>query len=154
MPPWSFQKQNKHTTHTMEDDYVTVWGDESMESESMEFPLESDGTLTLSTVQSHFPYATGLKYRGPSGKWRGTRIVGNKIQPPFKSDVTYHVTPNKRGKDFIDTKSVFSIFLKLGTSDWLIQYRINATHIARGSLLRSWDDDGALEKCTRQAKVN
>ena len=103
----------------MEDDYVTVWGDESM-MESMEFPLEGDGTLTLSSVQSHFPNATGLKYRGPSGKWRGTRIVGNNLHPPFQSgwsDVTYHATTNKRGKDFIDSKSVLAIFLKLGTPD-------------------------------------
>ena len=81
----------------MEDDYVTVGNDEL----SMEFPLESDGTLTLSTVQSHFPNAIGLKYMAPSGAWRGLRAVDNIFDPPksgWSDDVTYYISENEAQK--------------------------------------------------------
>ena len=81
----------------MEDDYVTVGNDEL----SMEFPLESDRTLTRSTVQSHFPNAIGLKYMTPSGAWRGLRAVDNIFDPPksgWSDDVTYYISENEAQK--------------------------------------------------------
>jgi len=80
----------------MEDDYVLVANDETV----MEFPLESDGTLTLSTVQSHFPNAIGLKYKAASGAWRGLRAVDNIFDPPKSgwSDTTYYSTESQSQK--------------------------------------------------------
>jgi len=83
----------------MEEGYVKVASSEASE-ELMEFPLENDGTLTLSTVQSHFPYAIGLKYKSSSGAWRGLRAVDNCFDPPRSGwgESTYYITESEAQK--------------------------------------------------------
>lgn len=83
---------------SFDDDYLRVAN--SDDSEFMEFPKEEDGTLLLTTVQSHFPNAIGLKYRASSGAWRGLRAVDNKFDPPRGGwiDVVYYVTESEAQK--------------------------------------------------------
>jgi len=64
----------------MDEDFVKICYREG--SEFMEFPIEQDGTLLLSTVQAQFPDAIGLKYRGSSGAWRAIREAENVLHPP------------------------------------------------------------------------
>ena len=45
------------------DSYVFVCADESAKEEGVELPLEAEGTLLLSVLQSQFNGASGLKYR-------------------------------------------------------------------------------------------
>ena len=80
----------------MEEEYVRV-ASTNAPDDFMEFPLERDGTLTLSTVQSHFPNAIGLKYKAESGAWRGLRAVDNIFDPPRSgwSDLTYFITESE-----------------------------------------------------------
>ncbi|XP_033107642.1 TAR DNA-binding protein 43-like isoform X2 [Anneissia japonica] len=62
--------------------YVRTVEDEN-DPEPMELPVETDGTILLSTLHAQYPGATGLKYRNPdSGAMRGLRVVENAIQPP------------------------------------------------------------------------
>jgi len=84
------------------DDYVKVAGNE--DSEFMEFPLESDGTLMLSTIQSHFPSAIGLKYKASSGAFRGLRAVDNRFEAPRGGwgELVYYVTESEAQKRKID----------------------------------------------------
>lgn len=81
-----------------DEDYVRVANAD--DSEFMEFPKEEDGTLLLTTVQSHFPNAIGLKYRASSGAWRGLRAVDNKFDPPRGGwiDAVYYVTESEAQK--------------------------------------------------------
>ena len=46
-----------------EEGYVFVCMDESAKEEGVELPVEADGTLLLSVLQSQFNGASGLKYR-------------------------------------------------------------------------------------------
>lgn len=53
--------------------------------EECEVPLEDDGTLLLTTLQSIFPLATGLKFRGPTNCYRVVKICGDsnlRFHPP------------------------------------------------------------------------
>lgn len=44
-------------------EYVFVCMDENGKEEGVELPLEQDGTIILSVLQSQFNQASGLKYR-------------------------------------------------------------------------------------------
>ena len=44
-------------------DYVLVCLDESAKGDGVELPLEGNGTMLLSVLQSQFNAASGLKYR-------------------------------------------------------------------------------------------
>jgi len=92
-----------------DDDYIRIAYSE--ESEFMEFPKEEDGTLLLSTVQTQFPDAIGLKYKGSSGAWRAIREVDNVLAAPPKGGwgtgvyiVTVSETARKR-KSSVSTES-------------------------------------------------
>lgn len=43
--------------------YIFVCSDEAARHEGVELPMEEDGTLLLSVLQSQFEGASGLKYR-------------------------------------------------------------------------------------------
>jgi len=63
----------------------------------MELPQEADGTVLLTTVQAQFPAAVGLKYRSPTGGWRGIKADNNVLAPPAKGwgKRTYIVTESE-----------------------------------------------------------
>ena len=46
-----------------EDNFVFVCVDENAKEEGVELPVEDDGTILLSVIQSQFNGASGLKYR-------------------------------------------------------------------------------------------
>lgn len=51
--------------------------------ETIEFPIESDGTLLLSTLQAKFPDASGLQYRNAvSNAIRVIRFTEGRLYPP------------------------------------------------------------------------
>ena len=62
--------------------YVRVANASSTDQSFTEIPLEEDDSLMLSTVQSHFSNAIGLKYLAPSGAWRGLRVIDNIFEAP------------------------------------------------------------------------
>jgi len=83
--------------------YIQCAEDES--EEPTELPLESDGTLAMSTLQAQYPGASGLKYRSPdSGGWRGLRVTDGKV---YQADndwsthvyITVYPKDNKRRGD-------------------------------------------------------
>ena len=43
--------------------YVFVCSDEAQRHEGVELPIEEDGTILLSVLQSQFEGSSGLKYR-------------------------------------------------------------------------------------------
>ena len=45
------------------DNYVFVCPEENAKEEGVELPVEENGTLLLSVLQSQFEGATGIKYR-------------------------------------------------------------------------------------------
>jgi len=85
----------------MSDVYVKVTDDEAS-AEPIELPLESDGTIFLSSITAQFPGACGLKYRNPDTQTlRGLRLVDGVMYLPtsqqYWKDLTYiAVFPNKR----------------------------------------------------------
>jgi len=82
-----------------DDDYIKIASSE--ESDFMEFPKEEDGSLLLSTVQTQFPDAIGLKYKGSSGAWRAIREVDNVLAAPPKDgwgNGVYIVTVNETSR--------------------------------------------------------
>jgi len=86
-----------------DEEYIKV-ADNTDSGEFMEFPKETDGTVLLTTIQSHFPNAIGIKHKGPSGAFRSLRAVDNKFDPPRSGwgDNIYYVTsaePEKRKMD-------------------------------------------------------
>ena len=65
----------------MEDSYVLVSDVEL--GEPIEMPVESDGSVLLSSIQSQFPSAIGLKFRNPATKaFRAIRLVEGRLLPP------------------------------------------------------------------------
>lgn len=70
------------------------------DGEFMELPMESDGSLLVSTLQSQFPSGIGLKYKSSSGGWRGIRAADEKLDPPFGGwgEVIYIVTESETSK--------------------------------------------------------
>jgi len=56
-----------------EQEFVKIAGEVS--ADFMELPREKDGSVLLSTLQSQFPTAIGLKYKSSSGGWRGIRAA-------------------------------------------------------------------------------
>jgi RNA recognition motif-containing protein len=63
--------------------YVYVCDDETNRDSGVELPVEEDGNLLISVLQSQFERASGLKYRNPtSGCWRAVKRVGDVLHPP------------------------------------------------------------------------
>lgn len=73
--------------------------------EPMELPVESDGTLLLSTLQAQFPGSCGLKYRNPESRViRGVRLSEGQLNAPtdgWGEQIYFCVFPkeNKRKSD-------------------------------------------------------
>lgn len=66
-------------------EYVQVTEEEG--EETIELPIEEDGTLLLSTLQAQFPGTSGLKYRNSvSNAVRGIRLVDGHLHPPQGED--------------------------------------------------------------------
>lgn len=66
-------------------EYVQVAEEEG--EETIELPIESDGTLLLSTLQAQFPGTSGLKYRNAvSNAIRGIRLTEGRLHPPQAED--------------------------------------------------------------------
>jgi len=85
-----------------EDDFIKVI--EKEDSDFMEFPKEEDGTVLLRTIQTQFPSAIGLKYKGSSGAWRAVREVDNALVAPKGGwgDQVYSLTFSEGQKRKID----------------------------------------------------
>ncbi|KAH3822319.1 TAR DNA-binding protein 43-like [Dreissena polymorpha] len=98
--------------------YIQVAEEEG--DESMEVPLEGDGTLLLSTLNAQFPGSCGLKYRNPdSGAMRGIRLSDGRLYPPdgeWTVRLYVAVFPKdanrKRGEDIVDVCSAAALRLK------------------------------------------
>jgi len=75
-----------------DDDFIKIA--ESEDTEFMEFPKEEDGSLLLTTVQTQFPNAIGIKYKGSSGAYRAIREADNVLVAPKGGweDIVYIVT--------------------------------------------------------------
>lgn len=66
-------------------EYVQVAEEEG--EETIELPIEEDGTLLLSTLQAQFPGTSGLKYRNSvSNAIRGIRLTEGRLHPPQGED--------------------------------------------------------------------
>jgi len=106
----------------MDEEYVKV-ASTSAPDDFMEFPLESDGTLTLSTVQSHYPNALGLKYKAESGAWRALRAVDNIFDPPRTgwSDLVYFITESESQKRKLSENSDVAMKISRATINPLLQ---------------------------------
>lgn len=78
--------------------FVKVSEDESMDN-FIELPTEKFGGMLLSTLQAQYPNAIGLKYKSPSGSWRGIRLSENTLAPPFEGwgEIVYSITLSKTG---------------------------------------------------------
>lgn len=100
--------------------FVKVSDEENGEN-CIELPTEGCGTILLSTIQAQFPNAIGLKYKSPTGAWRGIRLSDNVLDPPFEGwgDTTYHITLPKTG--------VLSIYLYLFAHSRVIYYMLYIT---------------------------
>ncbi|KAI0980474.1 hypothetical protein GJ496_002880 [Pomphorhynchus laevis] len=62
--------------------FVRVVDSENESGEVIEIPIEDDGCILLSTICSHYPNASGLKYLSKeSGVWRAVRVVDQKLYP-------------------------------------------------------------------------
>lgn len=62
-------------------EYIQVSKDE--DSEPIELPSETDGTLLLSTLSAQFPGACGLKFRNPATcGFRAIRLSDGQLYPP------------------------------------------------------------------------
>lgn len=88
-----------------DDDYIKVSAGDS--EEFMEIPMEDDGTVMLSTIQTQFPDAIGLKCKGLSGAWRAIRAVENRLAAPKGGwgDRIYCVTLSETRKRKSDVTS-------------------------------------------------
>ena len=77
--------------------------------ENIEVDVEDDGTLTMTSIQSHFGKdATGLKYKNPAtGNWRRVRADGNYLFPPKGgwSMLTYLVQREKPSSGVVEEES-------------------------------------------------
>ena len=63
------------------DRYIAVIDEDG--EQPIELPVESDGTLLLSTLVAQFPSACGLKYRNPeTNSVRGIRLTDGRLCPP------------------------------------------------------------------------
>lgn len=66
-------------------EYVQVAEEEG--DETIELPIEDDGTLLLSTLQAQFAGTSGLKYRNPvTNATRGIRLSEGRLHPPVDED--------------------------------------------------------------------
>lgn len=81
-------------SYAEQEDFIKVCAEEG--GEFLEFPKETDNTVLLSTLQSQFPTAIGLRYRGSSGAWRSLRVEENVLSAPKEGwlDRIYCVTIN------------------------------------------------------------
>ena len=61
--------------------YVAI--SESETEDPIEVPVENEGGVLLSSVQSQFPSAVGLKFRNPNNRaFRGVRLADGVLYPP------------------------------------------------------------------------
>ena len=66
----------------MNNQYIQVAEEETAE-ETIELPVEPDGTLLLTTLSAQFPGACGLKYRNPeTNALRGVRLADGRLHAP------------------------------------------------------------------------
>ena len=58
--------------------YIRVTdSDDNFKNDFIELPLEEDGCLLMSTLSSHFPSASGLKFLNhETSSFRGIRLTG------------------------------------------------------------------------------
>lgn len=86
--------------------FVRVCDDDASEN-FIELPTEQDGSMLLSTIQSQYPNAIGLKYKSTSGSWRGVRLSDNVLDPPFEGWQTtvFTITLPKTGNNIIITSN-------------------------------------------------
>ncbi|VDL65800.1 unnamed protein product [Nippostrongylus brasiliensis] len=88
--------------------------------EAMELPTSSDNTLFMTTLQSSFPGATGMKYKNPkNGALRAVAVdaTGTKLLPPadgWDDKVFMVITSSARGERGSDVSVKRR---KIGTSD-------------------------------------
>ncbi|XP_066930592.1 TAR DNA-binding protein 43-like [Clytia hemisphaerica] len=80
--------------------FVKIAEDETLEN-FIELPTEKCGSMLLSTIQGQYPNAIGLKYKSPSGSWRGVRLSESMLDPPFEGwgEAVYSITLPKSEKD-------------------------------------------------------
>lgn len=77
----NFQFSIQIVAINMSIEYVQVAEEEG--EETIELPIEEDGTLLLSTLQAQFPGTSGLKYRNNlSNAIRGIRLTEGRLHPP------------------------------------------------------------------------
>lgn len=91
-----------------DDDYIKV--SETENDEFIEIPKEDNDSIMLSTIQTQFPDAIGLKFRGSSGAWRAIRAVDNIFEPPKGGwgDKAYCVS---NSKGIVHTSSLSLVML-------------------------------------------
>merc|ERR1712025_742260 len=99
-----------------DDDFIRIA--ETEDSEFMEFPKEEDGSVLLSTIQTQYPNAIGIKYKGSSGAWRAIKEVDNILAPPKAGwgDTTYVLTVSETRKRRVDSSEGASDRSKLTSS--------------------------------------
>lgn len=81
--------------------FVQVSETNDTDQEVVDLPLETDGTLLLSTLRAQYPDACGLKYVAPeNGRTRALRLADDKLHPPSDDgwgEIVYFCSFN-RGK--------------------------------------------------------
>lgn len=104
------QQQQQQAAEEKEPCFVKVAEDESLEN-FIELPTEKFGGMLLSTLQAQFPNAIGLKYKSPSGSWRGIRLSDNTFAPPFEGwgETVYSITLSKSG-ELIEQRYNFNFY--------------------------------------------
>ena len=72
----------------MDEIYIKIADDEKSTNEPIEFLLEDDKTIFLSSISAQYPGASGLKYRNPATQTiRGLKLVDGKIYMPQSQDL-------------------------------------------------------------------
>lgn len=79
--------------------YAQVSETNDADKEVVDLPLETDGTLLLSTLRAQYPDACGLKYVDlDSGRTRALRLADDKLHSPTDDgwgDIVYFCSFNK-----------------------------------------------------------
>ncbi|CAH8872721.1 unnamed protein product [Trichobilharzia szidati] len=84
-------------------EYIRVCEDE--DETPVEVPIEDDGTVLLTTLNSIFPKSTGLKYLAPeSGCYRGVRLNEGKLFAPSDGWVHVYQCAFPKEKMYVDNK--------------------------------------------------
>jgi len=82
----------------MDEEFIKVV--EKEDSDVIEFAKEDDDTVLLKTLQTQFPDAIGLKYKGPTGAWRAIKEENDALLPPKDGwgDNVYILSVNNKRK--------------------------------------------------------